>query len=106
MSGDLDADAGFGYQSHRGRVGSAALGLAVREVRARAPMSQAELARLSGVSRNAIVKIERARTDDPELLTIVQLAHGLGCGRGKPAEIEALVMSFARVFAGERTQMS
>ena len=67
-------------------------------------MSQGELARWAGMSRNTIVKLELAQTSDPELLTIARVARGLGRHRAHPEETNGLVVSFVQVFVGERIQ--
>lgn len=52
----------------------------LKQERERKRMSQAELARLSGVKQQSISKIERGERRNPGIETISALARALGCG--------------------------
>jgi transcriptional regulator with XRE-family HTH domain len=54
-----------------------ALGAVLREMRVRKHMSLAEMARASGVSKSAIVRIEKGDRN-PGLLTLTGIAGALG----------------------------
>ena len=54
-----------------------ALGLAIRELRGEAGMTQAQLAEASDVSEGAIKQLESGRRE-PSFETVVRLAHGMG----------------------------
>src|SRR5258706_2002322 len=75
------------------------LGEALRELRRRTRLSQAELAEASGVSRATISLIERGGTR-PTPLTLEQLARGLATDADGVVEDEARQQAFAALLVG------
>jgi transcriptional regulator with XRE-family HTH domain len=56
---------------------SSSLGSRIREARLQYGMSQAELARRIGISKNAMNDLEQGKTEDPRLSHIVAIADQL-----------------------------
>jgi tetratricopeptide (TPR) repeat protein len=79
-----DPDAGVGSGPTTGTFAGLLL-----ELRARAGLSQEELAHASGVSVRALADLERARTRGPQRRTVQALADGLGLDPAGAAALEA-----------------
>jgi len=58
------------------------LGLMLRDLRGRARIGQEQLAAAAGLNRSTVNKLERGMTRDPELMTLVRIAHALAYDAG------------------------
>jgi transcriptional regulator with XRE-family HTH domain len=77
------------------------LGIALSDRRARARLTQAQLAVLAGVSKSTIQKLERGSTRDPALLTVVHVAHGLSRAGAEAPGLDALAVRLVHAFVSE-----
>ena len=76
------------------------LGRAIRLIRRRLDLTQAEMADLVGLHRGYLSSIEAGEKRNPGLRTITRVARGL---IAQPDELSARVAELAKVFAGELT---
>jgi transcriptional regulator with XRE-family HTH domain len=77
------------------------LGLMVRDLRGRARMGQEGLAAAAGLNRSTLERIERGMTSDPELMTLVRIAHALTREVKDPTAVARATAYLVSVFSHE-----
>jgi transcriptional regulator with XRE-family HTH domain len=75
----------------------------VRDLRGRARIGQEQLATAAGLSRSTINKLERGTTSDPELTTLLRIAHALTREGADPTAVATAMAQLVSAFADEPT---